>query len=138
MVRWKQIRFYRSVCPFFSRYIGLRLCDSFYEKFSRYPGEFPLSINEMDTDQRQLEIDLNDLKQIGKQTVHLDKQQRSIRENILEELTRYGASELHSISAFIGGCCAQEAIKLITHQYVPLDCVLVYNGIREATSVLKF
>ncbi|CAF0918090.1 unnamed protein product [Adineta ricciae] len=119
-------------------YIGLRLCDAFYEKFSRYPGEFPLSINEMDTDQRQLEIDLNDLKQIGKQTVHLDKQQGSIRENILEELTRYGASELHSISAFIGGCCAQEAIKLITHQYVPLDCVLVYNGIREATSVLKF
>ena len=92
----------------------------------------------MDTDQRQLEIDLNDLKQIGKQTVHLDKHQGSIRENILEELTRYGASELHSISAFIGGCCAQEAIKLITHQYVPLDCVLVYNGIREATSVHKF
>ncbi|CAF0807938.1 unnamed protein product [Adineta steineri] len=119
-------------------YIGLRLCDSFYEKFNRYPGEFPLSINEMDTDQRQLEIDLNDLKQIGKQTINLDKQQGAVRENILEELTRYGASELHSISAFIGGCCAQEAIKLITHQYVPIDNVLVYNGIRQSTSVFKF
>jgi amyloid beta precursor protein binding protein 1 len=118
-------------------YIGLRLCDTFYQKFNRYPGEFPLSINEMDTDQRQLEIDLNDLKQIGKQLINSDKQQGPIRENILEELCRYGASELHSISAFIGGCCAQEAIKLITHQYVPIDHVLVYNSIRQSTSVFK-
>ena len=29
----------------------------------------------MDTDQRQLEIDLNDLKQIGKQLISSDKQQ---------------------------------------------------------------
>jgi len=122
---------------FYFRYISLRLCDSFYEKFNRYPGEFPLLINEMDTDQRQLEIDLNDLKQIGKQLINSDKQQGALRENILEELCRYGASELHSISAFIGGCCAQEAIKLITHQYVPIDNVLVYNAIRQSTSVFK-
>jgi amyloid beta precursor protein binding protein 1 len=122
---------------FYFRYIGLRLCDAFYEKFNRYPGEFPLSINEMDTDQIQLEIDLNDLKQIGKQFINSDKQQGSIRENILQELCRYGASELHSISAFIGGCCAQETIKLITHQYIPIDNVLVYNGIRQSASVFK-
>jgi len=115
-------------------YIGLRLCDSFYEKYNRYPGEFPLSIDEMDTDQRQIEIDLNELKQIGKQLIYSDKQQN---QKILEELCRYGASELHSISAFIGGCCAQEAIKLITHQYIPIDNVLVYNAIRQSTSVFK-
>jgi amyloid beta precursor protein binding protein 1 len=119
------------------RYIGLRLCDLFYDKFNRYPGEFPLSINEMDTDQRQLEIDLNELKQLGKQSISSDKQQGPIRENILQELCRYGASELHAISAFIGGCCAQEAIKIITHQYIPVDHVLVYNGIRQSTSVFK-
>ncbi len=119
------------------RYIGLRLCDLFYEKFNRYPGEFPLSMNEIDADQRQLEIDLNDLKQIGKQLINSEKLQGPIRENILEELCRYGASELHSISAFIGGCCAQEAIKLMTHQYVPIDNVLVYNAIRQSTSVFK-
>ncbi len=91
----------------------------------------------MDIDQRQFEIDFNDLKQIGKQLINSDKQQSALRENILEELCRYGASELHSISAFIGGCCAQEAIKLITHQYVPIDNVLVYNAIRQSTSVFK-
>lgn len=91
----------------------------------------------MDSDQRQLEIDFNDLKQMGKELIHSEKQQGPIRENILQELCRYGASELHSISAFIGGCCAQEAIKLITHQYIPIDNVLVYNAIRQSTSVFK-
>ena len=91
----------------------------------------------MDTDHRQFEVDINDLKQIGKQLTNSDKPQGPVRENILEELCRYGASELHSISAFIGGCCAQEAIKLITHQYVPIDNVLIYNGIRQSTSVFK-
>lgn len=118
-------------------FIGLYLCDLFYEKFNRYPGEFSLSINDMDTDQRQLEIDLNELKQFGKQFINCDKPQGLIRENILEELCRYGASELHSIAAFIGGCCAQEAIKLITHQYVPIDNILVYNGIRQSANVFK-
>lgn len=113
------------------------MCDSFYEKFNRYPGEFPLPTNEMNADQRQLEIDFNDLKQIGRQLFNSDKQQSPIKEKILEELCRYGASELHSISAFIGGCCAQEAIKLITHQYTPVNDVLVYNGIRQSASVFK-
>ena len=82
-------------------------------------------------------MDFNYLKQLGKQLLNSDQQQALIRENILEELCRYGASEIHSISAFIGGCCAQEAIKLITRQYVPIDNVLLYNGIRQSTSVFK-
>lgn len=120
------------------RYIGLRLCDSFYEKFNRYPGEFPLSTNEIDIDQRQLENDFHDFKLIGKELINSsEKQQGPIRETILQELCRYGASELHSVSAFIGGCCAQETIKLITHQYVPIDHILVYNAIRQSTSIFK-
>lgn len=120
------------------RYIALHLCDLFYEKYNRYPGESALLGDEMDTDQRQFETDLNDLKQIRKDYLNSDKQQTTISDNILEELCRYGASELHSISAYVGGCCAQETIKLITHQYVPIDNALVYNGIRETTSVFKF
>jgi hypothetical protein len=47
------------VCIF--RYIGLRLCDMFYEKFNRYPGEIPLINNEIiENDRRQLEIDFNE------------------------------------------------------------------------------
>jgi len=54
-----------------------------------------------------------------------------------EELFRYGTSKLHSIAAFICRCCAQEAIKLITHQYIPIDNTLIYNGIQQSTSVFK-
>ena len=42
-----------------SWYIGLHLCDLFYEKYNRYPGEFL-------SDSRQFETDLDDLKQINK------------------------------------------------------------------------
>ena len=112
-----------------SWYIGLHLCDLFYEKFARYPGELL-------TDETQLEIDVNDLKQINKNLSNKNSISHD-REEILEELGRYGASELHSVAAFIGGCSAQEAIKLITHQYVPIDNTLIYNGIKQSTTVLK-
>lgn len=45
------------------------------------------------------------------------------------EITRYGGCELHNISAMIGGIAAQEAVKIITHQYVPLNNTYIYNGI---------
>lgn len=105
------------------------LCDRFYEKFHRYPGELL-------TDERQCESDFDDLKEIYKDLVG-KKIKNERQEEILEELCRYGASELHSIAAFIGGCCAQEAIKLITHQYIPINNTLVYNGIDQSTNVFE-
>jgi len=46
----------------------------------------------------------------------------------VEEICRYGGSEIHAIASFIGGVAAQEAIKLITHQYVPLNNTYVFDG----------
>lgn len=46
-----------------------------------------------------------------------------------QEIVRYGACELHNISAIIGGVAAQEAVKIITHQYVPINNTFIYNGI---------
>jgi amyloid beta precursor protein binding protein 1 len=51
--------------------------------------------------------------------------------------TRYGASELHAIAAFVGGVAAQEAVKLITHQYLPLNNTFVYNGIAGVGGVFQ-
>lgn len=45
------------------------------------------------------------------------------------EITRYGGGELHNISALIGGMAAQESVKILTHQYVPLNNTYIYNGI---------
>lgn len=46
-----------------------------------------------------------------------------------KEIVRYGGGELHTISALIGGVAAQEAVKIITHQYVPMNNTYIYNGI---------
>ncbi|CAF0787827.1 unnamed protein product [Adineta ricciae] len=112
-----------------SWYIGLHFCDLFYEKYDRYPGEYL-------SDSEQFDVDLDDLKELHKQRSNKSLTSGDIQ-SILEELCRYGASEIHSIAAFVGGCCAQEAIKLITHQYVPIDNTMVYNGIEQSISVFK-
>lgn len=49
--------------------------------------------------------------------------------------TRYGAAELHAVASLMGGIAAQEAVKLLTHQYVPLNNTYVYVGIAGAGGV---
>jgi amyloid beta precursor protein binding protein 1 len=51
---------------------------------------------------------------------------------------RAGSSELHSIASYMGGVTAQEVIKLITGQYIPMGGVYVYNGIHSTSHALKF
>ena len=46
---------------------------------------------------------------------------------------RYGGSELHNVAAVLGGVVAQEALKLLTHQFVPLNNTFVFNGIRGSS-----
>ena len=60
----------------------------------------------------------------------------SICEDYVGEIVRYGASELHLVAAIMGGMAAQEAIKLITAQFVPLKGTLVYNGMTGTSFVL--
>lgn len=48
----------------------------------------------------------------------------------LAEIARCTGGELHNISSFTGGMVAQEAIKVITRQYVPVDNTCVFDGIR--------
>lgn len=50
---------------------------------------------------------------------------------------RAGASELPQIAALMAGLVAQEAIKVVTKQYVPLNGTVVYNGISGSCRVLE-
>jgi hypothetical protein len=61
-----------------------------------------------------------------------------VRRDHAVEVVRFGAMELHNVSAMIGGIAAQEAVKVITHQFVPLNNTYVYNGIAScgATYIL--
>lgn len=54
------------------------------------------------------------------------------------EICRFGAGELHCVGSVMGGLAAQEAIKLITRQFVPVAGTLVYNSMASTTSVFEF
>lgn len=48
--------------------------------------------------------------------------------DLVLELVRYGGSQLHTTAALLGGVAAQEACKLLTHQWVPLMHTWIYDG----------
>ena len=87
----------------------------------------------------QLEEDTILLRAIVKAALQAFSQ-TGLLEDMLDEYTaefvRSGASELHVIAAIIGGIAAQESIKLITSQFLPLNGSLIYNGIACTSTVL--
>ena len=56
---------------------------------------------------------------------------------VAEEVARAKGEELHNISALTGGMVAQEVIKIITKQYVPIDNTCIFDGINSRTQILK-
>ena len=57
--------------------------------------------------------------------------------NVLLEFERADGGELHNIAALTGGMVAQEVIKVVTKQYVPVDNACVFDGIVSKTAVFK-
>lgn len=51
-----------------------------------------------------------------------------IPQEAIDEICRYGAAEPHVICAIVGGALAQEIIKLVTHQYLPVDNAFIFDG----------
>lgn len=105
-------------------YILLRAIDRFHSEKSRFPGTngVPCTIDAYDLKARIVdliaEVELEDRNEI------LEK----IPQIAINEMCRYGASELHVLASLIGGITAQEVIKLITHQYISLDNTFIFDG----------
>lgn len=57
--------------------------------------------------------------------------------DICAEMARAGGAELHNIAALAGGLVAQEVIKIITKQYIPVDNACLFDGIRSVSAVLR-
>lgn len=64
-----------------------------------------------------------------------DLQQKIV--DTTRELRRTEGGELHNISALAGGLVAQEALKVITRQYVPLDNTCIFDGVRSRSEMYK-
>jgi NEDD8-activating enzyme E1 regulatory subunit len=60
-----------------------------------------------------------------------------IDEKFTKEVLRFGNSKLHNISAFLGGMGAQEAVKLIMGQYIPMNNTFIFDGIHGRGQVFE-
>eukprot|EP00536_Pseudo-nitzschia_multiseries_P014403 jgi/Psemu1/214567/e_gw1.697.15.1 len=115
-------------------YLGVRAAQTFCHRTGRYPGCHQ---------QRVLEEDAALLSEIFKDTVTPQygisgKLTKQHIDAICKELTRYGNAEIHTVASVIGGVASQEAVKIVTGQYVPLDNTYVYNGIVSVGGVYRF
>lgn len=75
------------------------------------------------------------LATIDKTIVDASNNQRLVQ--VAEEVARASGGELHNISALTGGMVAQEVIKIITKQYIPIDNTCIFDGITSRTQVLR-
>lgn len=64
-----------------------------------------------------------------------DEHQRIV--DATQEVRRTEGGELHNISALVGGLVAQEALKVITRQYGPLDNTCIFDGVHSRTEMYR-
>lgn len=110
-------------------YVLLRAVDRFFTAHGRFPG----------SENDNVLTDLPLLKEIvGNFLTEHGIEADAVKDDVIHEMCRYGASELHNIGAFLGGVVSQEAIKIITHQWVPLNGTFIFNGVQSTTSAFAF
>lgn len=109
-------------------YILLRAADRFAANYNSFPGQFD---GEMDEDISRLKtVAIGLLGEWGCNGSILT-------EDLIYEMCRFGAAELHAVAAFIGGIASQEVIKLITKQFVPMTGTFIFNGIDHKSQLLS-
>jgi len=106
-------------------YVLLRAADRFYAVHRRYPGSI---LNGIDGDIPLLKTFVDSL------VSELGITGALIKDDYIHEVCRFGASELHSLASILGGVGSQEAIKLITKQFLPCNNTFIFNAINSTTS----
>eukprot|EP00172_Hildenbrandia_rubra_P003908 Plantae.Rhodophyta-Hildenbrandia_rubra.ctg6939.p1 GENE.Plantae.Rhodophyta-Hildenbrandia_rubra.ctg6939~~Plantae.Rhodophyta-Hildenbrandia_rubra.ctg6939.p1 ORF type:complete len:595 (+),score=110.68 Plantae.Rhodophyta-Hildenbrandia_rubra.ctg6939:3181-4965(+) len=98
-------------------YVMFRASDKFYASNKRFPG----------SENAMMSVDMTTFMEY----VNEAKAELGVsKENWVDEATemvRFGGGELHNVAAWVGGVAAQEAIKIITGQFVPLNNTLIVN-----------
>lgn len=108
-------------------YILLRAVDRFAANYNSFPGQFDGAMDEDISRLKTMAVSL--LSDFGCNG-------STITEDLINEMCRFGASELHAVAAFIGGIASQEVIKLITRQFVPMSGTFIFNGIDHKSQLL--
>ncbi|EGC36255.1 hypothetical protein DICPUDRAFT_94352 [Dictyostelium purpureum] len=106
-------------------YTLLRGVDKFFNNYHRYPG----------SNDEDYESDISLLKNVISQFLsEINIPVDLVKDDYINEFVRFGGSELHNIASLMGGVTSQEIIKLVTHQYVPLNNTFIFNGINSTTA----
>ncbi len=124
-------------------YIAVRAADAFHDEWGHYPGKNGQTLA-LESDARCIQEKLNDI--VKKMGLHENdlimstilSKEEELKEAYAKEITRYYNAEIHNISSVVGGVASQEAVKLITKQYVPMNGTYVYNGIAGVAGVYQF
>jgi amyloid beta precursor protein binding protein 1 len=103
-------------------YVMMRAALRYYSEFNFYPGA---------SDPEQ---DITEFKTCVSRLLAEWNCNVNGNADYIQEFCRYGGSEIPSVAAFVGGCVAQEAIKIITGQYTPLNNTLIYNAVDCSTT----
>lgn len=110
-------------------YFLYRSAQKFFETHGYYPGE------NLDEDHLK---DKDEFTKLVRETLKIyDIDEESISNDYIEEFLRYGNSQIHNICAIMGGVAAQEIIKVITHQWTPLNNTYIFNGLDTNSMVLQ-
>lgn len=100
-----------------ANYVVLRAMERFQTEFGYLPGEC------------EVEADTARIKALVGKLLHDWGVHAPVTDELAHEICRYGGSEIHSVSSFMGGCVAHEAIKLITKQYKPMTNTFIYDAV---------
>ncbi|KAK9831545.1 hypothetical protein WJX81_007869 [Elliptochloris bilobata] len=104
----------------------LRAVDRFHAAHGRFPGTYDGGLEE----------DVSLLRaRLAPLLTEVGAPGSAVADDLVGEVVRFGACELHCVAAVMGAAAAQEAIKLLTRQFVPLGGTLVYNAMASTSSV---
>lgn len=109
--------------------------DKFRSKYGRPPGVVDSSeVMEADT-----QLVWQELESIAAQLEGSNSSQDTplFTLDLAREIVRFADCQPHSIAALIGGVAAQEVVKLVTKQYVPINNTFVFNGIAGCGGVYQ-
>eukprot|EP01102_Stenamoeba_stenopodia_P002521 TRINITY_DN12358_c0_g1_i1.p1 TRINITY_DN12358_c0_g1~~TRINITY_DN12358_c0_g1_i1.p1 ORF type:complete len:528 (-),score=135.34 TRINITY_DN12358_c0_g1_i1:30-1613(-) len=104
-------------------YVALRAAERFNTIHKHYPGE------------HDVEQDLNPFKEVVASVCSdLSLDASAVPEVVIQEMVRFGATELHPIAAIIGGVVSQEVVKIVSQQYTPVNNTWILNGINSTST----
>jgi len=115
-------------CEAATYYIILRGVDRFKTEYRNFPG-----VLDVESDIGRLKKSIE--KVLNEYSIPVNGV--TIKDDYIHEVCRYGGAELHAMAAFMGGCASQEAIKMLTRQYIPIDNLLLFNTMNSTTTQIK-